>query len=93
MFLTGLCAGVFPIDVLSSMVSIGTLFAFTIVSISAVILRKTRPELERQFRTPLGPVYSDCGAIICFGQMLFLPLATWIRLFGWLVLGMVIFFG
>jgi basic amino acid/polyamine antiporter, APA family len=95
--LTGLCAailaGVLPIDVLSSMVSIGTLLAFMIVCISVVILRKTRPELERQFRTPWVPFIPVAGAIICLGQMLFLPFATWMRLVAWLVLGMAIYFG
>jgi basic amino acid/polyamine antiporter, APA family len=95
--LTGFCAaglaGLFPIDVLSSMVSIGTLLAFTIVCISVVILRKTKPELERKFRTPWVPFIPVAGAIICFGQMLFLPLATWIRLLAWLLIGMAIYFG
>jgi APA family basic amino acid/polyamine antiporter len=95
--LTGFCAaflaGLLPIDVLSAMVSIGTLMAFTIVCISIVILRKTRPELERLFRTPLVPFVPIAGAIICLGQMLFLPLATWIRLFAWLAVGMAIYFG
>ena len=95
--LTGLCAavlaGVLPIDVLSSMVSIGALLAFTIVCSSVVVLRKTRPDLERQFRTPWVPFIPIAGAIICFGQMLFLPLVTWIRLVAWLVVGMAIYFG
>jgi len=94
---TGMCAavlaGVFPIDVLSSMVSIGTLLAFTIVCISVVILRKTRPELDRPFRTPWVPFVPIAGAIICLAQMLFLPLATWIRLVAWLAVGMAIYFG
>jgi basic amino acid/polyamine antiporter, APA family len=94
--LTGLCAavlaGVLPIDVLSSMVSIGTLLAFTIVCLSVVVLRKTKPDLERQFRTPWVPFIPIAGAIICFAQMLFLPLATWIRLLGWLAVGMAIYF-
>ena len=97
MLATGLCAavlaGLLPTDVLSSMVSIGTLLAFTIVCISVVILRKTRPELKRQFRTPLVPIIPIAGAIICLVQMVFLPLATWIRLVGWLVVGMAIYSG
>jgi basic amino acid/polyamine antiporter, APA family len=95
--LTGLCAavlaGVLPIDVLSSMVSIGTLLAFAIVCLSVLVLRKTRPDLERQFRTPWVPFIPIAGAMICFGQMLFLPLATWIRLVAWLVVGMAVYFG
>jgi APA family basic amino acid/polyamine antiporter len=95
--LTGLCAailaGLLPIDVLSSMVSIGTLLAFTIVCISVIILRKTRPELERKFQTPWVPLIPIAGAVICLGQMLFLPFATWLRLVAWLVVGMAIYFG
>ncbi len=94
---TGLCAavlaGLLPIDVLSSMVSIGTLLAFTIVCASVVILRKTRPELKRRFRTPWVPFIPVAGSIICFGQMLFLPFATWMRLVAWLAVGMAIYFG
>jgi APA family basic amino acid/polyamine antiporter len=93
---TGLCsavlAGLLPTDVLSSMVSIGTLLAFTIVCVSVSILRKTKPELERQFRTPWVPFIPIAGAIICLAQMLFLPLATWIRLVAWLAVGMAIYF-
>ncbi len=96
-WLTGWCAailaGLLPIDVLSSMVSIGTLMAFTIVCVSVVILRKTRPEVERGFRTPWVPFIPVAGAAICLGQMLFLPFATWTRLGAWLVVGIAIYFG
>jgi APA family basic amino acid/polyamine antiporter len=89
---TGIIAGLFPLQVLNELVSIGTLLAFTIVCISVVILRKTRPELKRPFKTPFSPILPLAGAAICIGQMIFLPSAAWIRLTGWTALGLVIYF-
>ncbi len=90
--ITGLIAGLFPLHVLSELVSIGTLMAFTIVCISIVILRKTEPNLKRPFRTPLVPFLPLLGAGICILQMLSLPWTTWIRLIGWSVIGFIIYF-
>jgi basic amino acid/polyamine antiporter, APA family len=86
-------AGLFPIGVLSKLVSIGTLLAFVIVCISVVILRKTRPDLPRLFRTPFLPWLPILGALMCLAQMIFLPIATWVRLIVWLVIGLLIYFG
>ncbi|HEX7050825.1 MAG TPA: amino acid permease [Longimicrobiales bacterium] len=85
-------AGLFPIDILSTLVSIGTLLAFTIVSIGVVVLRYTAPDLERPFRTPGMPVVPILGALSCFGVMTTLPLDTWGRLVIWLVIGLAIYF-
>jgi APA family basic amino acid/polyamine antiporter len=85
-------AGVLPISILGELVSIGTLLAFAIVCISIVVLRKTRPEIERPFRTPWVPLIPILGALICFVQMAALPGDTWLRLIVWMAIGMVIYF-
>ncbi len=89
---TGLVAGLFPLHVLSELVSIGTLLAFTIVCLSIVVLRKTQPDLNRPFKTPLVPFLPLLGAAFCIMQMVFLPWSTWLRLIGWTVVGFVIYF-
>lgn len=89
---TGLIAGLFPLHVLSELVSIGTLMAFTIVCISIVILRKTQPDLKRPFKTPFVPFIPLLGAAICIVQMVSLPWSTWERMIGWTVLGFIIYF-
>lgn len=88
----GLIAGLLPINVLGELVSIGTLMAFTLVCISIIILRKTRPDVERPFKTPLVPLVPILGVLICLSQMLALPLDTWLRLIVWMVIGFVIYF-
>ena len=85
-------AGLFPINVLGELVSIGTLMAFTIVCISILILRRTRPEIHRPFKTPWVPFVPILGALICTAQMLALPADTWLRLIAWLVIGVIIYF-
>jgi APA family basic amino acid/polyamine antiporter len=85
-------AGLLPIHILSELVSIGTLFAFVIVCISIIILRKKRPDINRPFKTPWVPLVPILGAIICFAQMLGLRWETWERLFIWMALGLVIYF-
>lgn len=90
--LTGLIAGLFPLHVLSELVSIGTLIAFTIVCISILVLRKTQPDLKRPFKTPFVPFIPLLGAIICIAQMVSLPWSTWSRMIGWTVLGLIIYF-
>ena len=81
-----------PISDLSKLVSIGTLLAFVIVCAGVWILRVRRPELHRPFKTPLVPLVPILGILIALYLMASLPLATWLRLIGWLVIGMVIYF-
>jgi APA family basic amino acid/polyamine antiporter len=86
-------AGFTPIDVLSQLVSIGTLLAFVLVSIGVVVLRYRAPELDRPFRTPWVPFVPAAGALICLAQMAGLPGPTWERLFLWLAVGLLCYFG
>lgn len=90
--LTSIFAGLFPLHVLSELVSIGTLLAFTIVCICILILRKKRPELKRPFRTPWVPVVPILGAVLCILQMVFLPWSTWERLILWTAVGLIVYF-
>jgi APA family basic amino acid/polyamine antiporter len=85
-------AGLLPINILSELVSIGTLLAFTIVCISVIILRKKRPDVPRPFRTPWVPWVPIAGAVICLLQMVSLPWETWERLLIWMTIGLAIYF-
>ena len=85
-------AGFFPIDLLGELVSIGTLFAFVVVSAGVLMLRYKRPELVRPFRTPLVPLVPILGILVCGYLMYHLPTDTWVRLFVWLLIGLVIYF-
>ncbi|MGB5104728.1 MAG: amino acid permease [Steroidobacteraceae bacterium] len=91
--LAAIFAGVFPIDVLGELVSIGILLAFTAVCIGVLVLRRTMPDTPRPFRVPLAPVTCTAGVIICLGLTLALPKDTWIRLAVWTALGFAIYFG
>jgi APA family basic amino acid/polyamine antiporter len=88
-----LAAGLLPLDLLGQLVNIGTLLAFALVCIGVLILRKTRPDLERPFKTPGMPFVPIMGVLCCVGLMLTLPGDTWIRLIVWLAIGFVIYFG
>jgi APA family basic amino acid/polyamine antiporter len=89
---TGAIAGIFPLSVLSELVSIGTLMAFTIVCISVMVLRKTHPELKRPFKVPVVWLIPSLGAFFCIIQMLSLPWSTWLRLILWMLAGVIIYF-
>lgn len=95
-FITGiagcLLSGLVPMEVISKLVSIGTLFAFVIVCISVLILRYKKPNLPRVFVTPWVPFVPIMGALICFLQMASLPLVTWAAFFLWMIIGLVIYF-
>ncbi len=87
-----LIAGLFPIETLGHMVSIGTLLAFIIVCIGIVILRKREPNAPRAFKTPWVPFVPILGALCCLALMSSLPVDAWIRLIVWMAIGMVIYF-
>jgi APA family basic amino acid/polyamine antiporter len=87
-----LIAGLLPLHILSELVSIGTLLAFTIVCISIIILRKKRPDVHRPFKTPFVPWVPIAGAAICLLQMFSLAWETWERLIIWMAIGLTIYF-
>jgi APA family basic amino acid/polyamine antiporter len=78
---------------LADLTNIGTLFAFILVCIGVVILRRTEATRPRPFRVPFVPVFPILGVILCFALMLSLPILTWIRFIVWLAIGMLIYFG
>jgi APA family basic amino acid/polyamine antiporter len=89
----GLIAAVIPLNILAELINIGTLAAFTMVSIAVVVLRKKRPDLPRAFRCPGVPYVPALAVILCVGLMTFLSWVTWVAFSIWLVIGLVIYFG
>jgi APA family basic amino acid/polyamine antiporter len=87
-----LLAGFIPLAELAELVNIGTLFAFVLVSIAVVVLRRTRPELPRSFRVPLMPLVPILSVLACVALMLFLTGETWLRFLVWMLLGFVVYF-
>lgn len=85
-------ASTLPIDVLSELVSIGTLLAFVIVSAGVWLLRVRKPDLPRPFKTPWVPFVPIMGILVSAFLMLSLPLETWMRLIIWLIIGLFIYF-
>ncbi|MFI9201852.1 amino acid permease [Streptomyces sp. NPDC053048] len=85
-------AGFTSIDVLAELVNIGTLFAFVVVALGVVILRRTRPDLPRAFRTPFVPVVPALSILASLWLMLNLPTETWVRFAVWMALGVVVYF-
>ncbi len=89
----GCAGGVLPMGTLEEMVNIGTLFAFVLVSIGGVlVLRRTRPDLERGFRVPFVPLIPILSILACLWLMLNLSVETWIRFVVWMVVGVVVYF-
>jgi APA family basic amino acid/polyamine antiporter len=84
--------GFIPVSDLGHMVSIGTLFAFTLVCIGVLVLRKTNPNAERPFRTPFVPLVPILGIVVCVALMAALPIESWERLAIWMLLGVVIYY-
>ncbi len=85
-------AGLFPIGILGELVSIGTLLAFVIVSLGVLVMRYTRPDVHRPFKTPWVPLVPILGALLSGAQMAGLPLDTWYRLIIWMAIGFLIYF-
>jgi APA family basic amino acid/polyamine antiporter len=90
--IVALMAAFVPIGMLGQLVSIGTLFAFVIVAIGILVLRKTRPDLHRPFKVPAVWIIAPLSAITSILLMASLPLDTWLRLIIWMALGILIYF-
>lgn len=89
----GLIAAVVPLTVLAELVNIGTLAAFTLVSIAVIVLRKKRPDLPRAFRCPAVPLIPILAIIFCLVLMSFLSWHTWVAFAIWLSIGAIVYFG
>jgi APA family basic amino acid/polyamine antiporter len=89
----GLIAAFVPASIISDMTVIGTLFAFVLVCLGIIVLRKTDPTIPRPFRTPWVPVIPILGIIICSGLIYTLGPANWLRLIVWLIIGVFIYLG
>jgi APA family basic amino acid/polyamine antiporter len=85
-------AGFVDLSTLAHLVSIGTLFAFILVSIGVLVLRRTRPDLPRGFRTPAAPVVAVTSVLMCVYLMLNLTGETWLRFLIWMAIGFVVYF-
>jgi APA family basic amino acid/polyamine antiporter len=86
-----LIAGVFPLDVLADLISIGILLAFAVVCLGVLVMRKKRPDAPRPFRVPWAPFTCILGTLVCLSMTLALSNATWIRLVIWTAVGMAIY--
>ena len=86
-----IAAGFIPIQVVGEMTSIGTLFAFVVVSLAVIVLRVKRPDAHRPFRVAGGPIIPVLGVLSCVYLMLSLSVMTWVRFLVWLDIGMLIY--
>ena len=88
----GIPAGIFDVGEAADLSNIGTLFAFVLVSLGVLVLRRTQPDRPRGFRVPLVPWFPIISVVLCVGLMSGLLVITWMRFFGWLAIGLVIYF-
>ena len=85
-------AGFIPLGELAELVNIGTLAAFVLVCLGVLVLRITKPEMKRPFRSPFSPIFPVLGMLSCSALMAFLPAITWLRFVIWLVIGLMVYF-
>jgi APA family basic amino acid/polyamine antiporter len=88
----GVLAAAVPLGRLADATSIGTLFAFALVNVAVVVLRRTRPAMHRTFRVPLSPVLPALGFAFCVWMMGSLSTVTWIVFGAWMAVGLVFYF-
>ena len=91
-FFFSIFAGFIPESLAGDLTSIGTLFAFVLVAIGGAVLRYKDPSRPRGFRCPGGSVLPILSVIFCVLLMAGLPVLTWIRFFGWLAIGLLIYY-
>jgi APA family basic amino acid/polyamine antiporter len=91
--LISVLAALVPLDEIVQLVNIGTLFAFILVNIGVIVLRRTRPDMPRPYRVPFAPVFPLLGIAFAMWLMKDLPLGTWVRFVVWLAVGMIIYGG
>jgi len=91
-FFVGIFSAFIPGDVVGDMTSIGTLFAFALVSVGVLIMRKTDPDTPRPFRTPWVPFIPIMAVLVCLSMIFSLGPANWIRLGVWMIIGFIIYF-
>ncbi|MFE7118283.1 amino acid permease, partial [Streptomyces sp. NPDC057654] len=89
----GVLAAAIPLGQLADATSIGTLFAFALVNVAVIVLRRTRPEMHRTFRVPLAPLFPAVGFALCVYMMGSLSPITWVVFAAWMAVGLVIYFG
>jgi basic amino acid/polyamine antiporter, APA family len=87
----GLIAAFLPLSEIAKLVNIGTLFAFLIVNLAVIWLRRTKPDMKRGFRVPFVPVFPLIGAALCVYLMTKLDAQTWLRFGAWLALGLIVY--
>ena len=90
--LVGIPAGIVDIGEAADLSNIGTLFAFVLVSLGVIVLRRTQPERPRGFKVPFVPWFPIISVVLCIGLMSGLLVITWARFFAWLAIGLVIYF-
>ncbi len=90
-FVVGIPSGIFAISDAADLSNIGTLFAFVLVSLGVIILRRTQPDRPRVFKVPLVPWFPLISIVLCGGLMTGLTVITWVRFVVWLVLGLLIY--
>ncbi|HYL96906.1 MAG TPA: amino acid permease, partial [Terriglobales bacterium] len=91
-FAVGIPAGIFAVSEAADLSNIGTLFAFLLVSLGVIVLRRTQPDRQRGFRVPLVPWFPLISVVLCVGLMSGLLVITWLRFFVWLAIGLTIYF-
>jgi APA family basic amino acid/polyamine antiporter len=87
-----IAAGFIPLGDLAELVNIGTLAAFVLVCLGVLVLRITKPDMKRPFRSPFSPLFPVLGMLSCTALMAFLPALTWLRFVIWLVIGLIVYF-
>ena len=90
-FAVGIPSGIFAVSDAADLTNIGTLFAFVLVSLGVIVLRRTQPDRPRVFKVPLVPWFPLISIILCGGLMTGLTVITWGRFVGWLVIGLLIY--